>query len=339
MSQYVTTLNSLLRDAERAIADAASLGDLEHLRVAYLGRNGSVTAILKTLKDLSEQDKRIVGPIAQDVRERIAVLLRERISLLESSRTFYPDYTTLPNKLVGVGHLHPLTILQDDVIRIFRDLNFSVIEGPELESEYYNFDALNIAPNHPARDMWDTFWIKQDRPVSDPKRRMLLRTHTSPMQVRFMERHKPPFQIIVPGRVFRYEATDATHEVNFYQLEGLMVGPSVTLANFKYIIETFFQKFFGSAVVFRYRPSYFPFVEPGLEVDIKIPGKKGNQWLEVMGAGMVHSSVFAYAHYDPRSIQGFAFGVGIDRLLMIKHHIPDVRMLYSGDLRVIQQHF
>jgi phenylalanyl-tRNA synthetase alpha chain len=339
MSQYITTLNSLLLEAEQAIACAVSVADLEHVRVEYLGRQGSVTAILKTLKDLSEQDKRVVGPVAQEVRERITALLRERLSFFESSGVSHPDYTTLPSKLGPIGHLHPLTILQDDVIRIFRDLNFSVIEGPELESEYYNFDALNIAPHHPARDMWDTFWIKQDRLISDPKRRMLLRTHTSPMQVRFMEGHKPPFQLIVPGRVFRYEATDATHEVNFYQLEGLMVGPSVTLANFKYVIETFFQKFFGKSVTFRYRPSYFPFVEPGLEVDIRVPGKKGNQWLEVMGAGMVHPSVFEYAHYDPRSIQGFAFGVGIDRLLMIKHHIPDVRMLYSGDLRVVQQQF
>ncbi len=335
MDIQVSTIERLVSDASVAIASASSLADLEVLRVAYLGRQGALTVILKGLKDLSDTDKRIIGPVAISARTSIETALTERRVAL-SKKSLSVDYTTLPARR-SIGHVHPLARICDEAVSIFRDLNFSVIEGPEVESEYYNFDALNIAPNHPAREMWDTFWIAQEKSIVDPRKKMLLRTHTSPMQVRFMETHKPPFQIVVPGRVFRYEATDATHEVNFYQLEGLMVGPSITLANFKFIIETFFQKFFGDSIEFRYRPSYFPFVEPGLEVDIRVPGKKGNQWLEVMGAGMVHPRVFEYAHYNPNELQGFAFGIGIDRLLMIKHEIPDVRMLYSGDLRVVKQ--
>jgi len=205
-------------------------------------------------------------------------------------------------------------------------MNFSVVSGPEIETEYYNFDALNIPANHPARDMWDTLWLKNSK--------LLLRTHTSPVQIRYMEVHQPPFQIIVPGRVFRYEATDASHEINFYQVEGLMIGPNVTLANFKFIVEEFFRKLYGPKVQFRFRPSYFPFVEPGLEVDIKLTGDK---WLEVMGAGMVHRNVFDAVHYNPEQVQGFAFGMGLDRLAMIKYNIPDIRLFYSGDLRFIRQ--
>jgi phenylalanyl-tRNA synthetase alpha chain len=182
--------------------------------------------------------------------------------------------------------------------------------------------------------MQDTFWIKQENNNVNSKQRFLLRTHTSPVQVRFMEKNKPPFQIIVPGKVFRNEALDSGHEINFYQLEGLMVGKNITLANFKFVIEEFFHKFFhGEKIEFRYRPSYFPFVEPGVELIIKYKGK----WFEVAGAGMVHKHVFEYAHYNPRDFQGFAFGVGIDRLAMIKYKIPDIRLFYESDLRFINQ--
>jgi phenylalanyl-tRNA synthetase alpha chain len=208
------------------------------------------------------------------------------------------------------------------------------VHGPEAESAYYNFDALNIPENHPARDMWDTFWVSRQGKGERPKDAMLLRTHTSPAQIHYMETHEPPFQIIVPGRVFRYEATDASHEVNFYQVEGLMVGPDVSLANFKYIIERFFEQLFEKKIEFRFRPSYFPFVEPGLEVDIKIAG---GRWLEVMGAGMVHRNVFDAVRYNPDTVQGFAFGVGLDRLAMIKYGVPDIRLFYSGDVRFTRQ--
>ncbi len=327
-------VQQLIASARAEIEGADSLKKIEDIRIAYLGRAGSVTAVLRSLKHLPEDQKRIVGPAANQARLSIEEALAAKETQVRSTASVL-DYSTLA-KAQASGHLHPLTQVQEKMTRIFRDLNFSVLEGPELETEYYNFDALNIAPNHPARDMWDTFWIKQPEAITDPKRKLLLRTHTSPMQVRFMETHTPPFQIVIPGRVFRYEATDATHEVNFYQLEGLMVGKRITLANFKYVVEAFFQKFFGSGIEFRYRPSYFPFVEPGVEVDIKVPGK-GNGWLEVLGAGMVHDAVFEAAGYNPGEWQGFAFGMGVDRLLMIKHEIPDVRMLYSGDLRVVKQ--
>lgn len=238
-----------------------------------------------------------------------------------------------PGKKIERGHLHPLTMVQKKAIDVFSSMGFEVVSGPEMETEYYNFDALNIPENHPAREMHDTFWVK-----SKGREKFLLRTHTSPVQIRYMEElsriSKPPFRIIVPGRVFRYEATDATHEIQFYQLEGLMVGKKITLANLKAVMEVFFRKFFGSKdIKVRLRPSYFPFVEPGVEVDMKYKGK----WMEIAGAGMVHPKVLENGKVDPREWQGFAFGMGIDRLAMIKYKIDDIRLFYGSDLRFIKQ--
>ena len=251
------------------------------------------------------------------------------------------------------GHSHPLSQVISACIKIFNDLGFEYAEGPEIESERYNFDALNIPHHHPARDMWDTFWLKPEQS------RKLLRTHTSPVQVRYMETHKPPVRIIAPGKVYRHEATDATHEMQFYQLEGLAVGPDVTLSNLKWLLEQFFEKFFGTESAVRFRPSYFPFVEPGVEIDVSCfacKGKgmvsaedgasggarqcsvcKGTGWIEIMGAGMVHPHVLTEVGIDPHINSGFAFGVGIDRLAMLKYGIDDVRALYSGDLRLVHQ--
>jgi phenylalanyl-tRNA synthetase alpha chain len=227
------------------------------------------------------------------------------------------------------GHYHPLSVVMRDILKIFSDLDFEIATGPEVESEYYNFDALNIPPKHPARDLWDTFWL-------DPKKAgKLLRTHTSPVQIRYMEENKAPLAIIAPGKAFRYEATDATHEVQFHQLEGLMIGEDISLANFKAVIEKFFEKFYGEKKEVRLRPSYFPFVEPGVEVDMKNIGD--DKWLEIMGAGMVHPKVLLNAGIDPRKYQGFAFGMGIDRLAMLKYGIDDIRLFYSGDLRLTNQ--
>lgn len=331
-------MNSLEDIKKRAWSDiekAQDVGTLESARVKYVGRKGKLTEILKSLKNLSVEERRKLGPHAnalrQELEKKIAVALAHLSEIKDKKRID----VTKPGKRISRGHLHPLTLVDAEVRHIFSSMNFSVVEGPEIESEFYNFDALNIPGDHPARDLWDTFWIKKEKRGEES---LLLRTHTSPMQIRYMQTHTPPFQIIVPGRVFRYEATDASHAFNFYQVEGLMVGSDVSLANFKFIIEEFFKKFFRTQIDFRFRPSYFPFVEPGLEVDIRL---KGGKWLEVMGAGMVHRSVFDAVRYNPDpptgGIQGFAFGMGLDRLAMIKYNIPDIRLFYSGDVRFIEQ--
>lgn len=242
---------------------------------------------------------------------------------------------TTPQK----GHLHPMTQMIREIQTIFEKIGFEVALGPELETEFYNFDALNVPAGHPARGMQDTFWVRNSKveiPRSDPgdsKEHLVLRTHTSPVQIRYMQTHKPPFKIIVPGKVYRNEATDATHEAQFHQVEGLYVAEKVSLAELKGTLEYFFKALFGDDVEMRLRPSYFPFVEPGVEVDILFKGR----WLEVMGAGPVHENVLRMAGIDPEKYSGFAFGGGIDRLLMIKYGLDDIRQLYSGDLRFVNQ--
>ena len=327
----MTDLVSIEKGALKELSDIKSKDQLESLRIKYLGRKGQLTAVLRSLKDLSEAQRKTIGAKANKLRDKLQLAIDEKFLEFGEEGDLNIDITR-PGRKAQRGHVHPLTLVEREVRRIFLSLNFSVIEGPELETEFYNFDALNLPSWHPAREAWDTYWIKEDKKV---KERLLLRTHTSPVQVRYMEHNQPPFQIIVPGRVFRYEATDATHEDDFYQFEGLMVGKDVSLANFKYVITKFFEEFFkGQDIEFRFRPSYFPFVEPGVEVDVRF---KGGEWLEMLGAGMVHPHVFESAHYNPREYQGFAFGVGIDRLAMIKYKIPDVRLSYSGDLRFINQ--
>lgn len=237
------------------------------------------------------------------------------------------------------GHLHPLTQVINDIVGIFDGLGFEVVDGPEVETEHYNFDVLNIPQDHPARDLWDTLWLKNCNYGE------LLRTHTSPVQARFMEVNKPPLRIIVPGRVFRHEATDATHEAQFYQVEGLMIEKTTTLADLKGVLEFFLKELLGAETKVRFRPSYFPFVEPGIEADVscfKCDGKgcnvcKQSGWVEILGAGMVHPKVLSNVGINPREWQGFAFGLGIDRIVILRYGIPDIRLFYSGDLRVVNQ--
>lgn len=238
-----------------------------------------------------------------------------------------------------LGHGHPISKMIEEINSIFAGMGFSIAFGPEIETEQYNFDALNIPKWHPARDMWDTFWLKPENT------RKLLRTHTSPVQIRYMETHTPPLAIIAPGKVYRHEATDATHEAQFYQLEGLMIGKDISLATLKGVLEKFFSQFFAKEIKIRLRPSYFPFTEPSVEVDmtcIRCGGKgcstcKGSGFIEIMGAGMVHPKVLENVGIHPRHFQGFAFGAGIDRLAMMKYGIDDVRLLYTGDLRLVNQ--
>ncbi|MGC9605807.1 MAG: phenylalanine--tRNA ligase subunit alpha [Minisyncoccia bacterium] len=236
------------------------------------------------------------------------------------------------------GHLHPLTQTIREIYSVFYGLGFEIALGPELEREYYNFDALNIPADHPARDMQDTFWIKE-KPKDDkgpngrPLGRRLLATQTSAVQIRYMETHKPPFRTLVPGKVFRNEATDATHEAQFYQLEGLWVDKHVSLAHLKGVLEQAFKKLYGEKCEIRFRPSFFPFTEPSVEVEAKF----GDKWLEMVGAGLVHPNVLRAGGLDPDEWQGLAFAFGIDRMVMLKHGIDDIRLLYGGDLRFVDQ--
>lgn len=239
------------------------------------------------------------------------------------------------------GSLHPLTLVTDEIVRIFAAQGFSVALGPELEDEWHNFDALNVPKDHPARDMQDTFWIKPARPhessgAGGGMSGNVMRTHTSPVQIRYMETHKAPFAIIAPGKVFRNEATDATHEMQFHQIEGLVVGEGITVEHLKGTLLGFFKELFGAETEIRLRPSFFPFVEPGFEVDVKVINDGQEKWLEVCGAGMVHPHVFEAVGYDAKKVTGFAFGMGLDRLANVRFGISDVRLAYQGDLRFNQ---
>ncbi|MBZ1345032.1 MAG: phenylalanine--tRNA ligase subunit alpha [Candidatus Nealsonbacteria bacterium] len=246
---------------------------------------------------------------------------------------------TVPGKKIKIGHLHPLTITKRKCEEIFQSMGFSIIEGPDIETEWYNFDALNIPKDHPARDLWDTLWLK------DKGAKLLLRTHTSPVQVRYMEKNNPPLRIIVPGNIYRHEATDASHEFQPFQIEGLMVDKKISVANLKAIVREFFRRFFEKDVKFRLKPDYFPFVEPGFDVGISCVICKGkgclvckkSGWLEVAGAGMVHPNVFKNSKLIPRDWQGWAFGFGLERLTMLKYKINDIRLFRSGDMRFLQQ--
>lgn len=342
--------------AHAAVEKADTPEAVENLRIQYLGRKGALTTILRSLKNLSLEDRKQIGAQANELQQEIIALLDERAvalqkifreSMLEKE---WVDITR-PGVRVEKGHLHPLTKMTREMMSIFSQLGFEIVEGPEVESEYYNFDALNIPEFHPAREMWDTFWLRDGYRMGGVNKkqtrrdRLLLRTHTSPVQIRYMETHNPPFRIIVPGRVYRYEATDASHDVQFHQLECLMVDKSASLASLKAIIQEFFSRLFTKRVTIRLRPSYFPFTEPSVEVDISCLSCKGKGcsickktgWVELAGAGMVHPNVFKAVGYNPQEVRGFAFGMAIDRLALMKYDIPDIRLFRLGDVRFLKQ--
>ncbi|MBU1045806.1 phenylalanine--tRNA ligase subunit alpha [Patescibacteria group bacterium] len=355
-------LKDIKNRAEKEVSSARNNETIRQVFQKYLGKKGEVTLILRSLKDLPEKKRKEIGKLAnairQELEEKITIKGRAIGAKVERNKPKKRIDFSFPGHKLTTGHLHPITQVEREVEDIFQRLGFSVIEGPEVESEWYNFDALNIPANHPARDMWDTFWLRSNQkiPISkfqipnkskikNKNQNLLLRTHTSPVQVRYMEKHNPPLRIIVPGRTFRYEATDASHEINFYQVEGLMVDKKISAANMKAIMERFFEMFFRQSAKIRLRPSFFPFTEPSFEVDVRclICGGKGcsvcskRGWLEMAGAGMVHPQVFKSAGLNPRNWQGFAFGMGLDRLTMMKYKIDDVRLLYKGDLRFLEQ--
>jgi len=322
-------LNQIKILAEKGMSPVTNQKDLEAWRIKYLGRKGELTIFFDSFKNLSLKEKKEQGDKANRIRQFLTSLYEQKKTDLEVESLGHQIFDiTRPGQRIKKGHLHPLTLILREIVHSFEKIGFEIIEGPEIETEYYNFDALRIPENHPARDMWDTFWINS---------KLLLRTHTSPMQIRYMEKHQPPLRIIVPGKCFRFEATDAHHEFQFHQVEGLMIGENISLANFKFIIREVIEDIFKHQVELRFRPSYFPFVTPGLEVDIKMKSKANNEWLEIMGAGMVHSQLFKNVGYETNHWQGFAFGLGVERIAMIKYGIDDIRLFFGSDIRFLEQ--
>lgn len=330
--------------AQSAIRKAQNSDELFDLEKKYLGRKSEFNNILKSLKDLSEEERKKIGSLANTAKIGIQEMVSKKKSeLLASSFDFEKEEidVTIPGTKREIGHLNPISRVQKEIMDIFTSMGFEIADGPEVETEFYNFDALNMPPDHPARDMQDTYWLKQKA----GKDRLVLRTHTSNVQIRYMEKHKPPFRIIAPGKTFRREATDAKHEHTFYQFEALVVDKNINVANFKQVAQVFFESFFGRHLNIRLRPSFFPFTEPSFEFDIScaICGGKGcktceySGWLEIGGAGMVNQKVFEAVGYKKNEYQGFAWGFGIPRLAMLKYKIDDNRLFHSGDLRFIKQ--
>ena len=322
------------------LKEVSTTEELESLRVEFIGRKGKVTQLLKEIPNLPPEERKEFGRacnalkagIEQAIKEKLKELKeREKRERLEKERID----VTLPGRRRGLGALHPVTKTLKEIVKIFTSMGFTVAEGPEIETDFYNFEALNIPKGHPAREMQDTFYISDD---------VVLRTHTSPVQVRVMEKHQPPIQIIAPGKVYRKDA-DVTHTPMFHQVEGLMVDEKVTFADLKGVLEVFLKEIFGSDTKVRFRPSYFPFTEPSAEVDIGCVicgGKgckvcKGTGWLEILGCGMVDPAVFKAVDINPEIYQGFAFGMGVERIAMLKYGIDDLRLFFENDLRFLRQ--
>ena len=315
--------------------------DTEALRVRYLGKKGELTAVLRGMGALSPEERPVVGALANEVRAEIEAALTARVAAekeqaLEAQLARETLDVTMPGNTARMGHQHPLTRAQREMEEIFIGMGFEIAEGPEVEYDYYNFKALNIPENHPARDTQDTFYITDN---------ILLRSQTSPVQVRVMEKQNPPIRVISPGRVYRSDALDATHSPLFHQMEGLVVDKGITMSDLKGTLETFAQKMFGEGTKIRFRPHHFPFTEPSAEVDVSCfvcGGKgcrvcKGEGWIEILGAGMVHPFVLENCGIDPEVYSGFAFGMGLERVTMTRYGIDDIRLFYENDERFLKQ--
>jgi phenylalanyl-tRNA synthetase alpha chain len=341
MSNPIEALEALQAEALARIEGAATEAALRDLEVHYMGKKGEVTKVLRSMSTLPPAERPLLGARANTVREAVTQAIAARTAVLDGERIrrlcedpFFD--ATLPAPRPRVGAQHPVSIVSAHIQDAFRAMGFLVLEYPEAESEFFNFEALNIPANHPARDMQDTFWLDDGN---------LLRTHTSPGQIRAMKEFAAPFRAIFPGRVFRYERTDASHEHTFHQLEGLMVDREVSVANLVYSMRTLLEAIFERDVVVRLRPGYFPFVEPGFELDIQCqvcggsgcPVCKHSGWVELLPCGLVHPNVLRAGGLDPDQWSGWAFGLGLSRLVMMKYRVDDVRMLMSADLRFIRQ--
>jgi phenylalanyl-tRNA synthetase alpha chain len=321
-------LEQLINEAKQAIQEVADLGALENLKVRYLGKKGNLTELLKTVGQLPAEQRPEAGRLVNVVKQQVIDLLQQRQqdlqqNLVRQQLAKTAIDVTAPGRGQSMGSLHPITRIRQRIEQLFLNMGFEIVEGPEIENDYYNFTALNIPSHHPARAMQDTFYLENG---------MLLRTHTSPVQIRAMEIRKPPLRIITPGRVYRCDS-DQTHTPMFHQVEGLMVDETVTFIDLKGILQEFFTHLLERDLQLRFRPSYFPFTEPSAEVDIL--GEKG--WLEVAGMGMVHPNVLTTVGIDSERYTGFAFGIGIDRLAMLRYGIDDLRMLFDNDLRFLAQ--
>lgn len=335
------TLQAIEAKALELIAQGDTLDKLNEVKVAYLGKKGELTAVLKGMKDVSPEERPMVGQMVNDTRAVIEEALDKAMKTLEAElmeaklKEEVID-VTLPAKKPEIGHRHPNTIALEEVERIFVGMGYEVVEGPEIEKDYYNFEALNIPADHPAKDEQDTFYINSD---------ILLRTQTSSVQVHVMEEQKPPIRIIAPGRVFRADEVDATHSPSFHQIEGLVIDKNVTFADLKGTLAEFAKELFGEETKVKFRPHHFPFTEPSAEMDVtcfKCGGSgcrfcKGSGWIEILGCGMVHPRVLTMCNIDPNEYTGFAFGVGLERIALLKYEIDDMRLLYENDIRFLKQ--
>ncbi len=327
--------------AEALAALDAPDANIEELRIRYLGKKGELTAVLRGMGQLSAEERPIIGQLANEVRAEIeakieALTAAAKEKELEKKLASEKLDVTIPGDKIRAGHFHPLALVQRQLEDIFLGMGYSIVDGPEVELDYYNFQALNIPPDHPARDTQDTFYITEN---------ILLRSQTSPVQARVMEKTQPPIKIISPGRVYRSDAVDATHSPLFHQLEGLVIDKDITMGDLKGALEMFAKRMFGEATKIRFRPHHFPFTEPSAEVDVSCfvcGGKgcrlcKGEGWIEVLGAGMVHPNVLRNCGIDPEVYSGFAFGLGVERIALLKYHIDDMRLLYENDVRFLSQ--
>jgi phenylalanyl-tRNA synthetase alpha chain len=340
MSIMEKQVNKLVKEAKQALADVGSVKELDEVRVRFLGKKGQLTALLKNLGTLPTEQRPAAGQSVNRARKVIEDLLADRKqSVMTEERALTVQSQTLDISLPGVrlerGHRHPITQVMDEVLEIFRGLGFSVRRGPEVEKDYYNFEALNIPKDHPARDMQDTFYIEDE---------VVLRTHTSPVQVRTMESEDPPLRIVSPGRVYRHDY-DVSHSPMFHQVEGFMVDEGIAFSDLKGVLAEFIHQFFGREVPVRFRPSFFPFTEPSAEVDMGCVLCRGKGcrvcsdtgWVEILGSGMIHPEVYRYVGYDSEKYSGFAFGIGMERVAMLHFGIDDIRLLFENDVRFLKQ--
>ena len=334
-------LSAILADAKNQVANSQNETEIEAIRVKYLGKKGELTAILKQMGSLSPEERPKMGALVNEAKQELEELIsvkKNEIKSAEQQKKLAEETIdiTLPHKEIKPGKLHPLNTVLDDMINIFQSMGFDVVDGPEVETDHYNFECLNVPADHPARDMQDTFYLAEN---------LLLRTQTSAAQIRTMENRKPPIRVICPGRVFRADEVDATHSPVFHQIEGLVVDKGVTMCDLKGVLEEFAHEIYGSDTKVKFRPSFFPFTEPSVEGDVtcsECGGKgcrvcKGSGWIEILGAGMVHPNVLRSCGIDPEEYSGFAFGIGLDRLTTTRYKISDIRLLFENDKRFLDQ--